>query len=69
MEEKRGGKNKRNEEYGNYRENKTTEKVYEINTDKELNKDSRTADHDDNRNNDNKEHITRAKGRQEKEEE
>ena len=62
--EVKGGKgvqNKKNKEYGNNQENKTTMKVYDLNSDEELNGDFGTVDHDNNSNNDNKYHILRAK--------
>ena len=50
-----------NEEYGNDWEKKTLAKVYELNSDKELNGDFGTADHDNDRGNYNEEHTTRDK--------
>ena len=57
----KGGQKMSNEEYGNDWEKKTLEKVYELNSDKELDGDLGTADHDNDRGNYNKEHITREK--------
>ena len=54
--------NKGNEEDGNYREKKTKVMVYGLDSDGEPNGDFGIAEHDDNRNNDNKDHIPRAKG-------
>ena len=57
----KGVQNKKNKEDGNNKENKTTMKVYDLNSDEELNGDFGTVDHDNNSNNDNKYHILRAK--------
>ena len=53
---------KSNEEDENNRKKKKTEKVYDLNSDKELNGDFGTSEHDDNGDNQNEEHITRENG-------
>ena len=50
----KGCQNKSNEEDGKDREKNTTVKVYDLNSDEELNGDFGTADHEDDINNDNK---------------
>ena len=59
----KGGQNKGNKEDVNGQENKTTAKVYDPDSDDELNGDFRMAENGDNSDNDNKEHIPRAKVR------
>ena len=63
MSKNKGGQNKSNEENGNYQQKKTTVKVYDLNSDYELNGDFGTEDHNDEIGNNNEEHIPRAKGR------
>ena len=52
---------KSNEEFGNDREKKIKAKVYDLNRDKEINGDFRTADHNNDRGNNNKDYTPRAK--------
>ena len=49
------------EEKGNYWEKKTATKVYDLNSDKEINGVFGTVDHDDDSGNDNEDHILREK--------
>ena len=60
--ENKGGQNKRNEKYGNDRKKNTTAKVYDTNSDRELNGDFIMEYHYNNSDTDEKYHIPRAKG-------
>ena len=55
---KKVGQNKSNEKDGNNRKKKTMVKMYDLNSDEELNADFGMADHDDNSNTDDKYHIS-----------
>ena len=59
----KGGENKSNEEDGNDQEKKTAAKVYDLNIDKEINEYFGTSDHENNSDNNNKQHIPRSKGK------
>ena len=59
----KGYQNKSHEEYWNDQEKETTAKVYDLNSDDKINGDFGTIDHENDINNDNKEHIPRAKVR------
>ena len=59
--ENKGYKNKGNEEYEDDQEKKTTVKMYNPDSKDELNGDFRMVEHDDNIDNDNKDHIPREK--------
>ena len=57
----KGYQNKSHEEYWNDQEKETTAKVYDLNSDDKINGDFGTIDHENDINNDNKEHINKAK--------